>query len=211
MDQLRLTWGVPEEVLVPYELAASEGKDVDFLEAAGFTSEALAAMEAGAPVDLRVTQKEGSVGAGASGYGVTVVLDLLGHVSDIGGVIALGEFVRRLIAKHLRERGEPTISDPDTLGAVAAASLVEPAMQARLAGCHFAGTVPITAFPSSGTDARDIWASCFGGDGFAIVIFMSPSGLCLGSVAVPAEWGTIDGEFRTRSPEEIAAWWGRPR
>jgi hypothetical protein len=50
-------------------------------------------------------------------------------------------------------------------------------------------------------------ASCFDGDGYALVIFMSPSGLCLGTVVVPAEWSMEVGGYPKRTAGEIAAWW----
>ena len=206
VNRLRLTWAVPEEVSLPYERAVTAGQDVNFLEVVGFSAGAITEMEGDPAAQVRVSQQEGSVGIGASGYGVTLVFEVLGTIADVGGLIVFGDFLRRVIDRHRNDRGTPTISDPGTLGAIAAASVEEAAMRARLVGCRFAGTVPITASPEVGTDSRDIWASCFDGDGFAIVIFMSPSGLCLGSVTVPAEWGLIDGEYRSRSAEEIAAW-----
>lgn len=91
-----------------------------------------------------------------------------GHIDQVTGFTAAD-----LEESRHKTGADPLIGDPDTLGAVAAAS-VDESMMNRLAGCRFAGTVPITASLGVGTDQRDIWAACFEGEGFAIVIFMSP-------------------------------------
>ncbi len=204
--EARITWGVPEAIFGPHELALSRGEPSDLLAVAGFTEAELSEIARAAPVPVKVRQAEGSVGVGASAYGVDLVFQIMGTVADVAGLIVLGEYLRRLIERMRPSRGEATIGDPETLGAVAAASAPTD-LREMLVGSYMVQTVPITAAPESGTDARDIWASCFAGDGFAVVIFMSPSSVCLGCVVVPSEWALVDGEYRSRTPEEIAQWW----
>jgi len=176
-------------------------------EVVGFRSSDLEEIRGMAPSEVSVSFGPGSVGKGAEALGVTLLIDTLVVMGGINTLIQFGGYARRVIDWMRDKTGaQPTISDPTTLGAVAAAS-VEGSMRARLDGSSFLGTVPITASVGAGTDARDIYAAIFGGEDFAIVIFMSPTGMVLGTVAVPAQMGYEGGEWRERTPEEIAAWW----
>jgi len=102
---------------------------------------------------------------------------------------------------------DPVMEDRDTLGAIASA---EPGLS--LTGYRYARTAIVTGAEGMGTDRRDIYASVFAEDdqqGAAIVVFMSPTGLCLGSVRVPAQCFLEQDRWRDRTSEEIAQWWSQ--
>lgn len=207
--ELRLTWPLPEEWTIEQDRVGRDPHDV-VDQAPGFTASDLDDLRnalGGGSIDVSVSPA--SIGKGASGYGVTVAVTILSVAGGISGLLHLGEYALKAITTiRTRTGSSPTIHDPDTLGAVAAASAKAHA-PFDLTGCHYVGTVPITARPEAGTDARDIYAACFDGEGFAGVIFMSPSGTVLGTITVPAEYGFEEGEWRHRSAEELAAWWRR--
>ncbi len=208
---LKITWGLPHDFILERERKRQDPYD-DIDQVPGFTAVDLEELRALGPdaVEVELSTEPGSVGKGAAGYGITLLIGTLAAAGAINTLVQFGEYALRIIA-WIRDKTDagPVIADPDTLGAVAAASADE-STRARLTGCRFRGTVPITASLGAGTDERDIWAACFDGEWFGVVIFMSPSGTVLGTVVVPAEWGFIGGEWRMRTPEEIAAWWDRP-
>ncbi len=165
------------------------------------------------PQGTRLSLRRGSVGKGAAGTGAAIIFELAEHIlNDTASLIAVGLALRAVI-RRTRERGRvnPT-ADAEALGPLAAAE----GGATRLLGTRFVGVVPITAsvlpgttHPAAGTDARDIWAACFqqeSRDG--IVIFMSPTGLRLGIVGVPAEFGALpDGGSGFRDATTIAELW----
>jgi hypothetical protein len=168
--------------------------------------------EGDASLDARVS----STGKGAAGPAIALALEV-GHVAGgVAGLYKLGRFLTKAIIR-IRERlnHDPVIEDPDTLGALAAVVILDSdgSTADALQEYQYIGTVPVTASPGMGTDARDIWASCFvcpPDIGGAAVVFMSPSGLSLGSVRVPFEMYLKPKEgWQQRSVRDIALWWGR--
>lgn len=192
--RLEITWGVSEEEYesdTPTGLSPLDLQDLHSL----------------APEGTRLGVQPGSVGKGAAGYGTTLLIDLAIGVTG-GLIVEAGKVAWKMIKEISSRRGgeSPEISDPFSLGVVAAGA-VSPAIQETLVGCRYRATVGITGSVGAGTDARDIWAACFDGDGYAVVIFVSPSGLCLGTVKVPAEFALVDDEWKQRTPDDIAEWW----
>jgi hypothetical protein len=57
-----------------------------------------------------------------------------------------------------------------------------------------------------GTDTRHVWAVVFEHEtqGYALIIFMSPSGLVLGHAQVPLETYWDGSTYQQRTPEDIA-------
>lgn len=158
------------------------------------------------PGEATIGAEVSSQGKGASGPAIAVVVELERVLTDAGSLIATGTALFALIHRVRRRfNRDPVVEDSNTIGALAAAS-----SHADLTGYRFVDTVPITARPGVGTDARDIWATCFAGSdkvGDAVVVFMSPTGTCLGEVRVPAEMYFADDGWRRRGPEDIRIWW----
>lgn len=183
--------------------------DVVFLDRAeGLQPQDLQDLRVDAPGEF--SADEGTFGKGASGAGVALVLELAEHViNDAASLIAIGAVLRAAIKRvsHRREQ-QPAVVDPVALAALAADEFRE-----SLEGAYYYKTVPLNLYEGVGTDERDVYACVFEqADGVVHVIFMSPTGLCLGSVRVPAEMYVGDGgEVITRSAEDIAAWWDGER
>ncbi len=65
---------------------------------------------------------------------------------------------------------------------------------------RYVHTVPLLASPGVGTDERDVWGAVFASaerDGEGLLLLLSPSGFCLGSVSLQAEL-QFDGSKWTR-------------
>jgi hypothetical protein len=182
------------------------GQRLDVGEATGMTDDDRLAVEVTFPGNANISAEVSSQGKGASGPAVAIVVEIERIGTDIATLIAIGAALLGLIRKvRPRYERDPVIEDPRTLGAVAAAGA-----SGDLSGYRYVSTVPITAYPGIGTNAGDIWAACFAGpdqDGMARVVFMSPTGICLGDVQVPAEMFRDDRGAQHRNPEEIQRLW----
>jgi hypothetical protein len=150
----------------------------------------------------KLSTRVGEVGKGASGPGVTLVIEMVERViNDGGSFISWGTLLWHTIRYLKRRRPDRSINldDPRTIAAVGAARAL--GLQARIAKAYFKDCLPLTGGgPQVGTDLRDVWQAVFvTDDGWVLAIFMSPSGLVLGQVTVPSEF---NGKI-LRSPEEI--------
>lgn len=194
--RLKLTWGI-------------SGEEADGLgELEGLAPDDLDDLHSLVP-DARFGVEAGSVGKGAAGYGAALIVEVERVLTDLASLAAVGGVLWKVIERIAKKRhSHPTVEDPLTLATLGAARLGGEVVDS-MAGCRYVSTVPITAAAGMGTDARDIWAACFSCDvsGSGLVIFLSPSGTCLGSVSVPAEMHFGEGTWRTRSVAEIAEWW----
>jgi hypothetical protein len=143
----------------------------------------LEALVAGASISV----EPGGVGVGASGPGVIAVLTIAQDVvADAAALLTVGAGLRALIKRVCaKRRREVAISDPTTLGAVAAAGA--PQLREHLIGTYFDSSRIVVGPPDArvGTDDRHIWASAFVADDHAVVIFVAPSGLVLSTVIIP--------------------------
>lgn len=150
----------------------------------------------------KLSTRPGDIGKGASGPGATLVIETIERVvNDGGSLIGWGTLLWQTI-KHLKRRRADrsvNLDDPRTIAAVGAARA--PGLHARLAEASFQDCFTVTGGgPQMGTDLRDVWQAVFlTDDGWVLIIFMSPSGLVLGEVAVPSEF---NGD-RLRRPEEV--------
>lgn len=171
--------------------------------AAGFTAEDLKALK-----DDRFSAEGGSIGKGAAGTGVALVLEMAEHVlNDAASLAALGALLRAAVKRvSARRKRGPAVASPDALAALAAYH----ARESLPDEARYVKTVLLNGDPGMGTDERDVWAVCFAEHfQLAHVIFTSPTGLGLGYVRVPTEWYVEGGELRTRGEADIAAWWRR--
>lgn len=192
-----ITWGAgPDEM---------EGDELIVARATGFAPEDLEDITA--PPGVGISVEEASVGKGASGTGIGLVLEIAEHViNDAASLIALGYFARSLISKIANRRGnQPANASPTALAALAAAetsSLVDAPH-----GWYHARTVPLTTDGSSGTDMRDVWASAFVDDsrGVIHVVFSSSTTRQLGVAVVGREWFFDGAAGHIRSDAELAA------
>lgn len=151
-----------------------------------------------------VSVEPSSTGKGAAGPGVDLVLHIAEQVTNDGAsLIAWGTLLWAAVHKVRSKRPGRTLAvkDPTTIGALAAASLDN---SQSLVGAQWLTPVCLTGGGSGlGTDARDVWATTLeSADGLLHIIFSSPSGLVLGSVAVPTEADPT--APRSRGPEEVA-------
>lgn len=188
--------------------AVQIGTPLDVHEVTGLSTEELAAAAAEFPEKADIDAVVSSQGKGASGPAAAVVVVVEHVLGDTASLIGIGVALRSLIRKIRNRFGhDPVMEDRDTLGAIASA---EPGLS--LTGYRYARTAIVTGAEGMGTDRRDIYASVFAGDdqqGAAIVVFMSPTGLCLGSVRVPAQCFLEQDRWRDRTSEEIAQWWSQ--
>jgi hypothetical protein len=195
--RLEVIWGVTEP--------ETDGDVVYLDRVVGFGPTDIEALR-GQLAEGRLTVEPGGVGKGASGPGVALVLEVAEHVvNDVAGLIGVGLALRQAIRRISERRGRsPAIANEQALGALAAAEAAN-----QLTGARYVHTVPLNVDPGVGTDERDVWAACFDrwDVGLVHVIFMSPSGLVLGQVRVPAEAFMDGAEYRMRSPQDIERWW----
>lgn len=194
MDSLRVTVGLTDDEY--------DGDYLDVEHVEGLRREELDELLPLLPVGAVLSTSPGSVGKGAAGPGA--VLEI-GHVVLSSGAdfITWGLALLEVFRSLKRRKADRTLNldDPKTIAAVAAAQA--PELHDRLRGTHFIGTYCLTGCgPGIGVDLRDTWASSFGsGNGWLVVLYISPSGLFLGSTIVPGEWDPPQG--RKRSQEEI--------
>jgi hypothetical protein len=185
----------------------------------GAQGDRLHALEGLTPADLQalgdetgahVTTRRGSVGKGAAGPGVELILAYASVPGDILALIEIGKMIKQVIRKVQSHRATRTvtISDRDTMAAVAAASATGETA-AYLAGTRLLSVRNLSGGEPPnwlGTDSRDVWAVVFEHEtqGHVLVIFMSPSGLVLGSARVPLEYFWDGSAYQRRTMEDIA-------
>lgn len=130
------------------------------------------------------------MGVGAAAPGIELVLAYASIPGDVLALFKIAKKIKSAIRNIQDRRARPaTVSDPDTMAAMAAASatseVAEKLRGTRLRAVRnlFGGEPPNRL----GTDSRHIWAVVFEHEtqGYALVIFMSPSGLVLGQAQVP--------------------------
>ena len=168
----------------------------------GAQGDRLHSLEGLTPTDLQalsdetgaqVTTRRASVGVGAAGPGVEVILAYASIPGDILALVEIGKKIKQVIRKVQSHRATRTvtISDRDTMAAVAAASATGETAD-HLTGTRLRSVRNLSdGEPPSwlGTDDRHVWAVVFehGTQGYVLLFFMSPSGLVLGSARVPLE------------------------
>lgn len=201
-DAFEITFGPAEEMYGP-------GDEVDVSRVPGVRDEDMVELTRMLPT-ARLSRRAGSIGKGASGPGASLVIEIAERIlNDGASLLAYGAVLFEVIAWLKRRHGKSVnLNDPVTVAAVAAAQ--SSSLEHELVGSSYIGTVCITGGgPGLGVDARDVWASSFSlADGWALVIFSSPSALILGHVKIPSEY---DGNGRVRAPEEIRELFGRQR
>ena len=161
--------------------------------------------------NTQLSLRRGSVGYGESSTGIELVITLASIPANILGLVAAGKAVKSVIGKiQSRRKRSLTITDPNTMAAVAAAS-VETELLDKLAGTRlrsvrnlFGGEPPWYG-TIWGTDATHVWAVTFEQtvDGYAFIIFMSPTGLVLGHTQVPLEEYFDGTTYHRRTPEDV--------
>jgi len=203
---LRLTFGVP-----PTDIDGKGALPAP-AEVEGLTLADLTELSSGIDAAVRLSTEPSSVGKGASGPGIDLVLHLTEQVlTDGAALFAWGSALWTLI-RRIRPQRRLAVQDPLTIGALAAAA--QPMNESRLRGAHLTGTVSLTGGGvGMGTDARDVWATSFVlANERVLVLFTSPSGLVLGEVTVVPEWTSRLGQLDSatvadafaRSNERIA-------
>ncbi len=170
------------------------------------------------PEDLRtlgneaqadISVRQGGVGVGASGPGIELVLAFASIPGDLLALIEIGKRIKSVIKKiQGRDKRSVTISDSGTLAAVAAASASDDLL-AQLKGTRLMSVRNLSGGEPpnwNGTDTRHLWAVVFEHEtqGYAWLLFMSPSGLVLSHCQVPLETYWDGSTYQHRSPEEIA-------
>ena len=161
--------------------------------------------------NARLSLLRGSVGYGESSTGIELVITLASIPANVLGLVAAGKAVKSVIEKiQSRRKRTVTITDSKTMAAVAVTS-VKPELLDKLAGIQlrsvrnlFGGEPPWFG-TIWGTDARHVWAVTFEQtvDGYAFIIFMSPTGLVLGHTQVPLEEYFDGTTYHRRTPEDL--------
>ena len=153
------------------------------------------------PANAGLEVRSASMGKGAEFAALALVVTIERFATDTASLIAIGSALAALIRRLRRRRSSPPLTeDPLTMTALGAASVAD-----ALAGAEYSYTIPITASPGVGTDERDVWAAVFQTDdpGELLVMFLSPSGKCLGLVTVQEEFYFDGREWTTRARPEI--------
>ncbi len=199
--ELRLTFGVANDEY--------DGAAVDVERIAGFTSADVDALQdellrqgLGGAVHI----EPGSIGKGAAGPGVQLVVEIGERVlNDGASVLAWGGALWALVRKVGRSRKlrRLTVQQPEAIGALALAAA--PRTPGGLQGSHIGHSVCLTGGgPAMGTDSRDLWATPVTLEfGDIWVLFSSPSGLVLGDVTVPLEWSPHRGQIQQRDVPRV--------
>ena len=127
------------------------------------------------------------MGKGASGYGITLVVELERIGTDSASLIAIGTALWQAIRwiGRRRSRPSPSHASPVALGALAAASA--PEVERLVIGCEFAGCRVFYGSDIAGTDDRDVWVTQFvnTAEGTVVAIFTTPSARLLGHCLIP--------------------------
>lgn len=189
----------------PVELETDH--DQIFLDRVRGFDEPLAKLRQAVP-DANTGIAGGERGKGASAVAVATWLEISERVlNDVASLIEVGLALKLFIEAVSPSRGRPVLIDSRGLAALAAARAADELAK----GAYYSRTVPLTTSGEAGTDERDVWAVCFDQPdlGRAYVVFMSPSGLVLGALAVPVEMVYDDEEWITRTEAQIDDWWSR--
>jgi hypothetical protein len=168
--------------------AELNGDVVDAARAIGAHGDDLTELRAQLPADATLVVRPGSMGVGASGPALAIVIEVERFAGDTASLIAIGGLLWGLIKKlKAKRRYEPLTEDPTTMAALGAEPLSK-----RLRGARYLYTVPVKASPGVGTDRRDVWAAVFidgkEHDGNVLLLLLSPSGRCLGLLNVETEF-----------------------
>jgi hypothetical protein len=194
------------EVTWSAEEAELEGDVVALDRARGLTVDDVEALSAEAPAEATLTTSRGGLGKGASGTGVSLVLEIAEHaVNDVASLIGIGYALRALISKISDRRDRhPGGANDATLTALAAAETAAIADAAD--DWYHTRTVPLTTSGESGTDLRDVWASTFLSEsrGVIEIVFLSPTTRHLGTATVAAEWFSHGDGGHLRTDAELA-------
>ncbi|HVF12715.1 MAG TPA: hypothetical protein VNA87_06480 [Actinomycetota bacterium] len=157
------------------------------------------------PGAVQLSTRPASIGVGASGVGLALVVEVERWLGDTANLIEVGAalwFAIRKVAQRHQRRA--VVTNPDTLGALASTHLSSAQTDLR-----YSQTIPISRMiVGSDSDQRDVWATVFVDDRLGLVhlIFMSPSGTFLGTANVPAE-AYFSPEWTVRTEDEIAGFW----
>lgn len=177
-----------------------DGDLIDVSKVAGLSDQDLPELQRLLP-GTRLSTRPGEIGKGASGPGITLVVEALERITNDGAsLLAWGALLLQCIRRLRRDKPRTlNLDDPRTIAAVTAAQI--PLLHDRLAGSLFIGSNCLTGGGAGlGSDLRDVWASSFmTNDGWVLMLFSSPSGLVLGHAAIPSEWSGED----VRSPEQV--------
>jgi hypothetical protein len=179
--EFRLTFGVRGNEY--------DGDDYSLDPESGLTPETVPSLAEGLTADL-LSVGPGSVGKGASGPGIELVLTVAERaMNDGASVAAYGAILWQLVKRvRARQERELAVQDPATIGALALG--INERSQEQLRGAHVMPSVCFTGGgPGMGTDIRDVWATpVVLPDEQVLVIFSSPSGMILGETTVRPEW-----------------------
>src|SRR6201999_259869 len=146
--QLTVTWQPDQEREMDYDMVVIE-------RAIGFQASDLVDLQRDAPRS-RVSVPTGSIGKGAAGSGVALVLEIAEHVlTDAASAIAVGEVLRRVVKRvSARRNSGPSVVSPDGLAALAA----DHARNSLPTDARYVKTVLLNGDVGMGTDERDVLA-----------------------------------------------------
>ncbi len=173
--------------------------DLSLEDVTAFAMEEACALDPAATATLGA----GSIGKGASGPGVELVLHIAETVLNDGASAFAWGTVLWSVVRRIQQR-QPrglVVQDATTISLLAAAA--DASHQQRLVGASVGVVVPLSGGPGLGMDGRDIWLTSFwlpSGDLWAV--FTATDGRVLGEVTVPAPWteerGTVEGAALTQ-------------
>jgi hypothetical protein len=198
-SELKLTFGVAREEL--------DGGHVRLDALAGLSPDDLEQL--GDDTGTHISLRPGSVGVGAAGPGVELVLAYASIPGDFLALVSIGQMIKSVVKKIQNSRTRSvTISDSNTMAAMAAASLKDDLLD-QLDGTKLRSVRNLFGSEPPdwlGTDTRHVWVVTFEHEtrGYAFVIFLSPSGLVLGHAQVPLESYWDGSTYQRRRPEDIA-------
>lgn len=207
---LRMTDSLHSDFKITFGIGHETGSSDHHLDSlVGLSPADLDNFSAGTGTSL--STRPGSVGVGAAGPGVELILTFASIPGDFVSFVAIGQMIRSVVKQIQSRRQRPiTVSDPNTMSALAAAS-VKTDLHDQLKGTRlksvrnlFGGEPPNWL----GTDTRDIWAVTFEHEteGYTFIIFMSSSGLVLGQAEIPLESYWDGTKYQQRTPEDVARW-----
>lgn len=162
-------------------------------------------------LDANVRVGPGSVGVGAAGPGIELIIAYLSIPADVLALTQIGrgllEVIRRVRAR--RER-RVVVSHGPTLAALATAQL-PPQAATAMAGMRYASCRNLSGLEPPnwvGTDDRHVWMVTFEHptDGTMGVVFMSPSATVLGWNVIPVAIYYNGDDWVSRSPDDVEKW-----
>jgi hypothetical protein len=175
-----------------------DGGTYDISSPVGVSPGELAELRDLLPSGATIETRTSSMGKGASGPALAVVVTVERIVNDGASLIAVGAALHQVIAKLRRKRTRtPLAEDHTTMAALGAADAGD-----RVVGMRYLHTVPLLASLGMGTDERDVWGAVFVSterDGEGMLLLLSPSGKCLGFVPLEADLYWDGKEWRRRA------------